>query len=295
MYDIPRKRILITGANGQLGNEMRVMANANTQHQCTFTDVAELDITNLDAIRQFLKENPVDYLFNCAAYTNVDKAEDDEEKAYILNAIAPQNLGIATAEAGVKLVHISTDYVFSGNGNTPYRESDPTDPQSAYGRTKLAGEKLLTEANPDAIIIRTAWLYSEYGKNFVKTMIALNDDENREEIRVIFDQIGSPTFALDLAAAIFGLVNSQQWVSGVYHYTNEGVCSWYDLAYTTINQIHGDTSVLPIRSEEYPSKVARPKYSVLDKTKFKQTFNADIPHWTDGLKRCLKSLGYYAF
>ena len=217
--------ILITGANGQLGNEMRVLSAQHTQHTYFFTDIAELDITSREAVNQFVTDNEIDIIVNCAAYTNVDKAEIDEDMAHKINALAVENLGLS----GARVIHISTDYVFSGEACVPYSETDPVAPRTAYGRTKREGDVLLQAVCPETIIIRTAWLYSTFGNNFVKTMLRLGQE--RESLGVVFDQIGSPTYAADLAVAIFAAINAPVWQAGVYHFTNEGVCSWYDFTH----------------------------------------------------------------
>ena len=277
--------ILITGANGQLGNEVRVLSAQYPKHTYFFTDVAELDITDAQAVRAFVEANAIDLIINCAAYTNVDKAEEDEATAMKINADAPGILG----SQGVKVIHVSTDYVFAGDEHVPCRETDPVAPRTAYGRTKYEGEKRLLATCPEAVILRTAWLYSSFGNNFVKTMIRLGRE--KEQLGVVFDQIGTPTYAADLAQAIFTVVESPVWRPGVYHFTNEGVCSWYDFT-LAIHQLAGiDTcKVLPILSEEYQYKTPRPHYSVLDKSKFKKTFGVEIPHWEASLKRCMVKL-----
>ena len=277
--------ILITGANGQLGNEMRVLSAAHPKHTYFFTDIAELDITDKAAVSTFVADNAIDLIVNCAAYTNVDKAEEDEATAMKINADAVAILG----SQGVKVIHVSTDYVFSGDEHLPCRESDPVAPRTAYGRTKYEGEKRLLAECPDAVILRTAWLYSEYGNNVVKTMIRLGNE--KEQLGVVFDQIGTPTYAADLAAAIFTVIETPVWHPGIYHFTNEGVCSWFDFT-LAIHELAGikKCQVRPILSEEYQYKTPRPHYSVLDKSKFKKTFNVTIPHWRDSLKRCVKLL-----
>lgn len=276
--------ILITGSNGQLGNEVRKLAPLHKEHEYFFTDVAELDITDTTSVFEFTQKNRIDFIINCAAYTNVDKAETDEATAQRINAYAVQNL----ARTRLPMVHISTDYVFDGSAYIPYKEDMPTSPQTAYGRTKIEGERLLLQSNPQAIILRTAWLYSSYGKNFVKTMLNLFSE--RDRLSVVFDQIGTPTYAADLAQMIFRIVQSDERVPGVYHFTNEGVCSWYDFATEIKRQTNANIEILPILSSEYPSKTPRPHYSVLDKSKIKKTFHCEIPHWTDGLARCLQEL-----
>ena len=284
-------KILITGSNGQLGNEMRVLSKEHGKHQYFFTDVIQaddtylLDITDKAAVSAFVEAHSIDLIVNCAAYTNVDKAEEDEATAQKINADALAVLG----SQGVKVIHISTDYVFSGDEHVPCRESDPVAPRTAYGRTKYMGEKNLLAACPEAVILRTAWLYSTYGNNFVKTMIRLGQE--KEKLGVVFDQIGTPTYAADLAWAIFTVIETPAWHPGVYHFTNEGVCSWYDFT-IAIHELAGikGCQVRPILSEEYAYKTPRPHYSVLDKSKFKKTFNVEIPYWLDGLKRCMKKL-----
>lgn len=283
--------ILVTGSNGQLGNEMRVLSKAHPKHRYFFTDVVAaeetyvLDITDKAAVSAFVAEHAIDLIVNCAAYTNVDKAEEDEATAMKINADALSVLG----SQGVKVIHISTDYVFSGDEHLPCKESDPVAPRTAYGRTKYAGEKNLLGVCPEAVILRTAWLYSSFGNNFVKTMIRLGHE--KETLGVVFDQIGTPTYAADLAQAIFTVIECPMWHPGIYHFTNEGVCSWYDFT-IAIHELAGITTcqVSPISSEEYQYKTPRPHYSVLDKSKFKKTFNVTIPYWLDGLRRCVKLL-----
>ena len=287
--------ILITGANGQLGNEMRVLSAQHTQHTYFFTDIAELDITSREAVSQFVKDNAIDIIVNCAAYTNVDKAEIDEDVAHKINSLAVENLGLS----GARVIHISTDYVFSGEACVPYAETDSVAPRTAYGRTKREGEVLLQAVSSKAIIIRTAWLYSTFGNNFVKTMLRLGQE--RESLGVVFDQIGSPTYAADLATAIFAIIDAPVWQAGVYHFTNEGVCSWYDFtheifarAQSLLSKGAADTvancQLRPILSSEYQYQTPRPHYSVLSKTKIKQTFGIAIPHWTEALQVCLEKL-----
>lgn len=277
--------ILITGCNGQLGNEVRLLSHSYPQHQYFFTDVEELNITQKDEVTQFITTHAIELIINCAAYTNVDKAEDDEATALRINAEALSVLG----NQGVRVIHVSTDYVFSGDGHKPYRESDPVLPHTAYGYTKLEGEKRLLAVCPEAVILRTAWLYSSFGNNFVKTMIRLGKERN--ELGVVFDQIGTPTYAADLAKAIFTIIQSPVWRPGVYHFTNEGVCSWYDFT-LAIHHLYGgiDCRVSPILSEEYTYKTPRPHFSVLDKSKYKKTFGITIPHWLEALERCIHTL-----
>ena len=277
--------ILVTGSNGQLGNEMRVLSAQHPKHRYFFTDIAELDICDKEAVTAFVAANAIDLIVNCAAYTNVDKAEEDEVTAMKINAEAVGILGCQ----GVKVIHVSTDYVFSGDEHMPCKESDPVAPRTAYGRTKYEGEKRLLAACPEAVILRTAWLYSEFGNNFVKTMIKLGRE--KESLGVVFDQIGTPTYAADLAQAIFSVIETPCWHPGIYHFTNEGVCSWFDFT-IAIHELAGikNCHVSPILSEEYAYKTPRPHYSVLDKSKFKKTFGVEIPYWLDGLRRCIAKL-----
>ncbi len=280
--------ILVTGSNGQLGNEMRLLAPSNTQHTFYFTDIDELDITNKTAVLEYAQERCVEMIVNCAAYTAVDRAETDEPMARLINALAVLNLGEVATEIGAKIVHISTDYVFDGKAFLPYKETDTPNPVSAYGRTKLEGEQLLQQACAQSVIIRTAWLYSEFGNNFVKTMIRLGNE--RDKLNVVFDQVGNPTYAADLAAAIMTIVNAETFVSGVYHFGNEGVCSWYDFT-KAIHQLAGvECDVQPIRSEQYPTPTERPHYSVFDKSKIKETYGVSVPHWYEALARCINKL-----
>lgn len=270
--------LLITGANGQLGNEL-----SKLQPNAILTDRDELDITNESAVKDFVKSNGVDTIVNCAAYTAVDRAEDDKEMAAKINVDGPRNL----AKSGAKIIHISTDYVFDGLGHKPYQPTDKTNPISVYGITKLAGENEVLKYASNAIIIRTAWLYSPYGNNFVKTMRRLGAE--RDSINVVCDQIGTPTYAGDLAKAIVQImpqINPQN--KGVYHFTNEGVCSWYDFACEIIKMSGLKCEVNPIPTSAYPTRATRPFYSVLDKTKIKEMFDIKIQHWTKGLEQCLR-------
>ena len=287
--------ILITGANGQLGNEMRLLSAQHPHHNYFFTDLEELDIASREAVEVFVQEQHINIIVNCAAYTNVDKAENDEMIAHKINALAVENLG----KSGARVIHVSTDYVFSGDGCVPYSEEDIVAPRTAYGRTKWAGEELLQSVCPDAIIIRTAWLYSTFGNNFVKTMLRLGQE--REALGVVFDQIGSPTYAADLAVAIFAAIESPEWHAGVYHFTNEGVCSWYDFTHeifaraqallpTDAAQRIAQCHLRPILSSEYQYQTPRPHFSVLNKSKIKSTFDITIPHWTEALQVCLEKL-----
>ena len=284
------KTILITGANGQLGNEMRILG-AQSGDNYIFTDIAELDITDNDAVDRFVVLNNVDVIVNCAAYTNVEKAEEDEATADKINHRAAEILAQTAKKCGATLIHVSTDYVFDGRRNTPYTEDEPTSPLGAYGRTKLAGETAIAESGCKYIIIRTAWLYSEFGNNFVKTMLRLTGE--RESINVVSDQIGSPTYAGDLGSAIFDIIEHRKFEGnvGTYHFTNEGVCSWYDLAHETARIVGNKGCIInPCRTWEYPTKASRPSYSVLDKSKFKATFGVAIPYWREALERCISKI-----
>ena len=280
--------ILITGCNGQLGNEMQLLEQENPQHTYYNTDVQELDITNQEAVSRFVDDHQIDGIVNCAAYTAVDKAEDNQELCDLLNHIAPAYLAEAVEKRGGWLIQISTDYVFDGTNHTPYVETDPVCPNSTYGRTKLAGEQAAQQACSRTMIIRTAWLYSTFGNNFVKTMIRLGNE--KPELGVIFDQIGTPTYARDLALCIMTAIN-QDVKPGIYHFSNEGVISWYDFT-KAIHRIAGinDCHVRPLHTSEYPTPAARPHYSVLDKTKIKQTYGIEIPYWEESLKECVKKL-----
>lgn len=283
--------ILVTGANGQLGNEMRIVAR-NSRDNYIFTDVAELDITDALAVEKIIKDNHIEAVVNCAAYTNVDKAEDDRAFAELLNAKAVENLAMAVRKQGGLLIHISTDYVFGGTkNNVPCKEDEPANPTGVYGITKLHGEQSIIASGCHHIIIRTAWLYSEFGKNFLKTMLHLTAD--KPQLKVVFDQVGTPTYAYDLAATVFDIVENRKFEGndGIYHYSNEGVCSWFDFT-KMIAEYAGNTAcdIQPCHSDEFPSKVIRPSYSVLDKTKIKATFGISIPYWTDSLKICMNNL-----
>lgn len=303
--------ILVTGGNGQLGNEMRIVASKGGADRFIFTDVVDasaesvamlrklagdrvdvstlkLDITDLEAVRAAVRENSVNVIVNCAAYTNVDAAETNQVLAELLNAQAPQNLAVAMKEVGGLLVHISTDYVFGkGPYNTPCREDQQGTPTGVYGLTKLHGEQNILDSSCNYIIIRTAWLYSEFGKNFVKTM--LNLTATKPQLKVVFDQVGTPTYAFDLSTAIIEILKNPK--TGIYHYSNEGVCSWYDFT-KMIAEYSGHTNcdIQPCHSDEFPSPVKRPDYSVLDKSKIKETFGLTVPYWTDSLRKCLANL-----
>lgn len=280
--------ILVTGCNGQLGNEMQLLEAAYTNHTFFNTDIADLDITDQNAIEKFVREHKIDGIVNCAAYTAVDKAENEVELCTLLNAKAPAFLAKAIESRQGFIIQISTDYVFNGTKHTPYIETDETCPNSIYGRTKLTGEKNCMANCTRTMIIRTAWLYSTFGNNFVKTMIKLG--QTKECLGVIFDQIGTPTYARDLANAIMTAIN-HGINPGIYHFSNEGVTSWYDFTKTIhrIANIKG-CKIKPLHTEEYPTPAQRPHYSVLDKTKIKDTYNLDIPHWEESLEECIKKL-----
>jgi len=283
--------VLVTGANGQLGSHLRILGE-ESQHRFFYTDVDELDITRRDAVLNYVLTNGINVVVNCAAYTNVDRAEDEESTAELVNSVAVRHLADAMKVVRGTMVHISTDYVFGGNGyNTPCREDAALNPTGAYGRTKMHGEEAIADVGCHFILIRTGWLYSEYGKNFVKTMLRIFSE--KETCRVVFDQVGTPTYAGDLARVIFDMVENESFRGrdGIYHFSNEGVCSWYDFALEIARQAGNSTcKIMPCHSNEFPSKVNRPPYSVLDKTKIKQTFGIEIPHWTASLSKCLQNI-----
>lgn len=283
--------ILVTGAKGQLGTHIR-LSSAQSQHQYLFTDIDDLDISDLMAVKQYVAHHKVDVIINCAAYTDVNRAESDEESATRVNYVAVGYLAKVMAETGGLLVHISTDYVFGGNlNNTPCGEDEEPNPTGVYGRTKLMGEQAIADAKCRCLLFRTGWLYSEYGKNFCKTMLALT--AAKPNLNVVFDQVGTPTYAGDLSGAIVTILENGLEVGneGLYHYSNEGVCSWFDFAKEIARQSgHVDCNIQPCHSSEYPSPVVRPSYSVLDKTKFKQTFGIQVPYWTDSLAVCLQNI-----
>ena len=288
--------VLVTGANGQLGNELRNAATGS-RNRYVFTDVTTIPgietvylvITDLDAVRIICNSEEIDVIVNCAAYTNVDNAEDDSATALLLNSTAAHNLAAVAAERGATLIHISTDYVFHGDRTTPCREDWPTDPLGVYGSTKLLGEREIAKSGCKSIIFRTAWLYSPYGKNFVKTMKSLTAE--RDNLKVVFDQVGTPTYARDLALLIVMIIDEGMLDrTGIYHYSNEGAISWYDFA-KAICELCGNTcDIRPCHTEDYPSKADRPRFSVLDKTKVKETFGISIPYWRDSLVHCIKRL-----
>lgn len=288
--------ILVTGANGQLGNEMQIVSRQSAQDKYFFTDVCDgyekLDITDIDAIRQYVENTGIGAIVNCAAWTNVDKAETAGEIVETLNATAPENLAKVMKERDGLLVHVSTDYVFGGDPyNTPCKEDQKGTPTGVYGLTKLHGEQKIAATGCKHIILRTAWLYSEFGHNFVKTM--LNLTATKPQLKVVFDQTGTPTYAGDLANAIFSIIENRKYEgnTGIYHYSNEGACSWYDFTKMIASIAgHTDCDILPCHSDEFPSPVKRPAYSVLDKTKVKETFGIEVPYWIDSLKKCMAAL-----
>jgi len=287
-------QILVTGAYGQLGNEIKLLQENYPAWKFTFTDVDSLDITNALAVHQFFSENKFDFVVNCAAYTAVDKAESDVETARLVNAVAPKILATQAKAVGAKLIHVSTDYVFAGDAFTPYAETDATNPQGVYGKTKLEGEENVLSENSEAVIIRTSWLYSSFGNNFVKTMLRLGKE--RGELSVVFDQVGSPTYAADLARGILAIIdntekNEKSFVPGIYHFSNEGVASWFDFALAIFDFSGIDCKVNPVLSDQFPTPTKRPHYSVLDKANIKNTFGIAIPYWRDSLKECIKRLG----
>lgn len=282
-------KILITGAKGQLGTEMRNILETEIPGQTIYTDIQELDLTDAKSVSSFVIKNEITHIVNCAAYTAVDKAEEDKALCAAINIDAVKNIANAADTVGAKVIHISTDYVFDGTAHRPYKESDKVNPISQYGTTKRTGETALIALVPDCIIIRTAWLYSPYGNNFVKTMIRLGKE--RPTLKVVSDQIGTPTYARDLAKAIYQILTSHQWVEGIYHFTDEGACSWYDFT-KAIHRIAGikGCDVIPIPTEDYPTPAARPAYSILDKSRIKATYDISIPHWEESLADCIKRI-----
>jgi len=283
-----RKKILVTGANGQLGMEIQQLAKTYPLFEFIFTTREEMPLDNPEAIHNLIAKHQPQYFINCAAHTAVDKAESEKELAYKINAEAPGIIAKACKGNNVQLIHISTDYVFNGTGSVPYKEDDATDPVNLYGDSKLQGEKNVMQFNPGSIIIRTAWVYSEFGKNFVKTMLRLMAD--KDQISVVSDQSGTPTYAADLAEAILQIISSQQWAPGIYHFSNEGNITWYDFA-VAIKELSGShCKVNPIPTSQYPTPAKRPFYSVLDKTKIRQTFNIPPKDWKASLSVCLQKL-----
>lgn len=286
-------KILVTGAEGQLGSEIRLIASQYSGLQFLFTDINELDLTDQYALERMVADMKPDYFINCAAYTAVDVAEKDDELAKELNTKVPAYLGKLATKFQFKVIHLSTDYVFDGTAYVPYTENDLVNPESVYGKTKLNGEIALLKESTSSMVIRTSWLYSGHGKNFLKTMIKLGEEQ--EQLKVVYDQIGSPTFAGDLARAILTIISTtiageHEWKPGIYHYSNEGVCSWYDFA-KAIHEIYGiQCDVHPITTEEYPTPAKRPQYSVLNKSKIKRVFGIEIPYWRDSLQRCIHGM-----
>ncbi len=283
------KKILVIGCNGQLGNKIRDNQSMVNNASFDYVDIDKLDISKYEAVNDYFANNNYDVVINCAAYTAVEKAEDDYENANLANAIAPQNLAKCSNRYNFKLIHVSTDYVFDGTANTPYSEEMPTNPVSAYGKTKLDGEKNIMAENCDAVIVRTAWLYSEYGNNYVKTMIRLGREGKIKG--VVYDQVGSPTYAGDLAKALLKIsdiyCNSGKWNGGIYHFTNRGVCSWYDFTMHIFELVGIEAKVNPLLTCEYPTKATRPTYSVLNTKKISTTFDIEIPYWTNSLREML--------
>lgn len=279
--------ILITGSNGQLGNELHVCSEHETQNSYFFTDASELDITQKEAVQAFVASHDISIIINCAAYTAVDKAEEDIERCNLINNIAVRNLAEIAKSNQIFLIHISTDYVFDGSKNIPYSEEDPTSPLGVYGVTKLQGEQAIVNSGCEYLIFRTSWLYSSFGNNFVKTIQRLSVE--KENLNVVFDQTGTPTYAADLAGFLFRIIENGQYKNkkGIYHYSNEGVCSWYDFAVEIAELSGNNCNIQPCHSSEFPAKVKRPNFSVLDKTKVKKTFDITIPHWKDGLIRMI--------
>ena len=282
-------KILVTGANGQLGTELKKILEATMPSVAIYTDVDELDLTNAKAVESFVVNNDISHIVNCAAYTAVNRAEEEKSLCAQINIDAVKNLALAADANGAKVIHISTDYVFDGTNHRPYRESDKVNPISQYGTTKRKGETVLLALSPEAIIIRTAWLYSAHGNNFVKTMLRLA--EKNDEIKVVCDQIGTPTYARDLAAAIVTVLRSHQWIPGIYHFTDEGAASWYDFAKAIFRLAGKQVKVKPILTEDYPTPASRPAYSILDRSLIKATYGVTIPHWEEALADCMAELG----
>jgi len=284
--------VLVCGADGQLGRELKKIRNRYSQI-CSFTDIKELDLTDSAAISSYLSSNPTDYIVNCAAYTDVDKAESDKEQAMLINRDVVANLVESLKEhPAIRMIHISTDYVYKDDKNRPLMEDDATEPSSVYGITKLEGDKLLMN-HPRALVIRTSWLFSVFGKNFVKSMI--NRMDQRSDLKVVYDQVGTPTYAEDLARAIMQIISEVDsgkidFTPGIYHYSNEGICSWYDLAITICRLINCSGNVIPIETHEYPTPAPRPAYSVLNKSKIKRVYGVKVPYWRDSLEQCIKNL-----
>lgn len=285
-------KILVTGALGQLGSSIKFVSEKREDFQFDYTDFNELDISNLALLENYVSRTSPDYIVNCAAYTAVDKAQSEQELCFQLNAEAVKNLRLAANRINSKIIHISTDYVFSGKNNKPYTEEDIPDPDSIYGQSKLKGENYL-QGEPNAIIIRTSWLYSQFGNNFLKTIVRYGKERN--ELKVVYDQTGTPTYAPDLAKAILSIINfsesqGQSFLPGIYHYSNEGITSWFDFAREIIENLNLNCRVTPIETKEYPTAAPRPAYSVLNKTKIRNTFGLEIPYWKESLSECLSHL-----
>lgn len=281
-------RILVTGAHGQLGTELNFLSSLLETHSFVFVGSKDLNIADKEALDTFLSKDNYSAIINCAAYTAVDKAESEKETAFSVNATGAGNLAKAAKQVGAKFIHFSTDFIFDGTNSVPYLEGDKTNPLSVYGASKLAGEEQVLANNLDTIIIRTSWVYSSFGNNFVKTILKLCKE--RESLNVIYDQMGTPTYARDLAAAVLHIIQQQEWKPGIYNYSNEGVASWYDFA-VAIRDIAGlKTKILPIETSQYPTPATRPKYSVLNKKKIKETFGIEIPYWRESLEKCIPLL-----
>lgn len=281
--------ILVTGSMGQLGNELLVASKSYYGYEFIFTDIDKLDITNPEQTASFIKEEKPDWIVNCAAYTAVDKAESENEKAFLINSTGVASLVNAIKDTDCRLIHISTDYVYNGKSNIPYNETDGLDPASVYGKSKLEGEKAALQ-HPESMIIRTSWLYSSFGNNFVKTILRLSRE--RDFLKVVYDQTGTPTYAADLATSILGIIsgvikNQTAFIPGIYNYSNEGVCSWFDFAMAINEESESPCRILPVLTEEYPLPAQRPFYSVLNKKKIRETYNLNIPYWRDSLKKCI--------
>lgn len=285
---MPGKKILITGANGQLGNEFRVLANQYADYEFIFLSRQELQIEDAENVRQVFSSHKPDWCVNCAAYTAVDKAESEKDAAFAINATAAGTLAQVCAETNTGFIHISTDYVFDGSSAEPYKENAATGPINTYGHSKLQGEQLVQQHNPNAIIIRTAWVYSYFGNNFVKTMMRLMKE--RESINVVSDQVGSPTYAADLAQAVMHIITGSNHTNGIYNYSNEGRISWFEFAEAIKDLIGSNCKVNPIPSSSYPTPAKRPQYSLLDKSKIRDTFGVNVPEWKDSLQRCITLL-----
>lgn len=279
-------KVLVTGANGQLGTALRALLDREMPGEAIYTDKEELDLTDAEGVERFIRDNEITHIVNCAAYTAVDRAEEEKRECAMINIDAVKNLASAADLLGAKIIHISTDYVFDGTNCRPYRESDKVNPISQYGTTKRKGETALLALAPDSIIIRTAWLYSDTGHNFVKTILGLAEKQNK--IRVVCDQIGTPTYARDLARAILSILKSHQWVAGIFHFTDEGAASWYDFAKAILRIAGKKNTVIPIPTEDYPTQASRPSYSILDRSRIKATYGVEIPHWEEALNDCIQ-------